>query len=334
MRVLVIGGTGVIGTGIVHALLARGADVTVYSRGLREGSRLAGVTHLTGDRRDAAAFARQFAGIRFDAIVDLLCFSRADVESTVSAFGGTCQQILFCSTVCVYGDKVSPDVLVSEDVTPEPLTAYGRDKLECERLFLEHSRKRGFAITIVRPSHTYGPGGPMLDQLEIDGVAWDRVERGLPVLCSGDALGLWQATHRDDVGKLFAYAALNPRTYGETYNATGDCVLTWREYHRQVAAALGRTARLVLSPAAWLLAQMPDRLSFLRETSRYHGAYTSTKARAHVPEFKATVALGDGARDTVSSLKARGRFRSSADDEDYERTAARAVSMGFETIVA
>src|SRR5690242_11590912 len=114
MRVLVIGGTGVIGTGIVQALLARGADVSVYSRGVRGGSRSPGVTQLTGDRRDAAAFEHQFADMRFDVIVDLLCFSRADVESTVSAFGGRCQQILFCSTVCVYGDRVPPDVLVSE----------------------------------------------------------------------------------------------------------------------------------------------------------------------------------------------------------------------------
>src|SRR5581483_9927002 len=142
---------------------------------------------------------------------------------------------------------------------------------DCERLFLEHARKRRFAVTIVRPSHTYAPGGPMLDQLEIDGVAWDRVERGLPVLCSGDALGLWQSTHGDDVGKLFAHAALNPRTYGEIYNATRDEVLTWREYHRDVAAALGQRARLVLAPAAWLMNELPHRLAFLREVSRFHG---------------------------------------------------------------
>jgi nucleoside-diphosphate-sugar epimerase len=334
MRVLVIGGTGVIGTGIVHALLARSAEVTVYSRGFRGGSRLPAVTYLQGDRRDESSFARRFGDARYDVVVDLLCFSQADVESTVGAFGGRCEQLLFCSTVCIYGNKVPEGVVVSEDMTPEPLSAYGRDKLECERSLLEHGRKKRFAVTIIRPSHTYGPGGPMLDQLEIEGVAWDRVERGLPVLCSGDALGLWQATHRDDVGKLFAYAALNPRTYGEIYNATGDDVLTWREYHREVAAALGHSARLVLSPAAWLVAQMPERLAFLRETSRFHGAYTSAKAKAHVPEFRATIALTDGARDTLSSLKARGAFRSSVDDSEYERAVARALALGFETIVA
>lgn len=36
-------------------------------------------------------------------------------------------------------------------------------------------------------------------------------------MCAGDGLGLWQSTHRDDCGKLFAYAALNSKTYGEAY---------------------------------------------------------------------------------------------------------------------
>src|SRR5690242_7297913 len=106
MRVLVIGGTGVIGTGIVDALLARDADVTVYSRGFREGSRFSRVGYLEGDRRDSNAFEQRFAGMRFDVVIDLLCFSHSDVESTVNAFGGKCEQLLFCSTVCVYGSNV------------------------------------------------------------------------------------------------------------------------------------------------------------------------------------------------------------------------------------
>src|SRR6185436_11305765 len=91
-----------------------------------------------------------------------------------------------------------------------------------------------------RPSNTYGPGAPLVDQLEGDGPTWDRVARGLPVLVAGDGLGLWQSTHRDDCGRLFALAALNPRAYGQVYNAVRDCVFTWRDYYRQAAAAVIR----------------------------------------------------------------------------------------------
>ena len=143
----------------------------------------------------------------------------------------------------------------------EPISGYGRNKLACEQVFRRAHDERHFQVTIIRPSSTYGPGAPLIDNLEPDAVAWDRIEREQPVLCAGDGLGLWQSTHRDDCGKLFAYAALNPRTYGQDYNATRDEVLTWRDYYRQGAAALGKTAQLVFMPAAWIVRHDPQRFA-------------------------------------------------------------------------
>src|SRR5207237_2961275 len=139
----------------------------------------------------------------------------------------------------------------------EPISTYGQNKLACERLFLQAHEAGQFRTTIVRPSHTYGEGNPLIDNLEGDAVAWDRIARGEPVLCAGDGLGLWVSTHRDDCGKFFAYAAGNSKTYGESYNATRDEHLTWRDYYHQVAAGLGREARLLFMPAAWIVKHDP-----------------------------------------------------------------------------
>ena len=103
---------------------------------------------------------------------------------------------------------------------------------------------------------------------EFDSVVWDRVEQGLPVLLAGDGIGLWQATHRSDVGRLFAHAAGNPKTYAESFNATRDHVFTWRDYYREAAQALETRAQVVLAPAGWVIAQNPKRFSFLEEITR------------------------------------------------------------------
>src|SRR5205823_8766405 len=100
----------------------------------------------------------------------------------------------------------------------EPLSEYGRNKLACERILLGAGASGAFATTVIRPSCTYGPGGRLIDNIESSPSTWDRVERGLPVLCAGDGMGLWVATHRADVGKLFAHAAGNPTTFGQCYN--------------------------------------------------------------------------------------------------------------------
>ncbi len=335
MRALIVGGTGLISTGIVKHLLARGAQVTMFNRGKRERAPAVAtgdVREIHGDRNDFAAFERQFADARFDVVIDMICFSPEQAQSAVRAFGGRCEHFVFCSTVCTYGVKVPPNVLVDETFSQEPISDYGRNKLACERLFEGAHAEGKFNVTIVRPSHTYGPGYPLLDHLEPDALSWDRVERGLPVLCGGDGLGLWVATHRDDCGKLFAYAAMNRKTYGQAYNATRDPVFTWRDYYRQAAAALGRTARVLFMPAAWIVQHEPKRFGLLREIMQYHGAYTSAKAKRDVPEFQCEIDFAEGAAGTLADLRRRSAWRDGAGDSLYNAMVSKALNAGVEPL--
>jgi len=326
---LVIGGTGLISTGIVKQLQARGARVTTYNRGQRQRAVPAGVRQIIGDRSETVAFVNTFAEHRFDVVFDMICFSAEQAEATTAAFAGRCRQLVFCSTVCTYGVEVPPQVLIDETFPLEPITAYGRNKLSCERIFERAAEAGAFELTIVRPSHTYGPGGSLIDQQELDSSTWDRVARGLPVLLAGDGLGLWQSTHRDDCGLFFAHAALSPPTYGQAYNATRDEVLTWRAYYREVARALDTRAKLIFVPANWLIAQAPERFRFLAEISQFHGAYSAAKAKAHVPEFRATIGLEAGARETFADMRRRGAWQDSETDTDYARIVERALTLGF-----
>jgi nucleoside-diphosphate-sugar epimerase len=186
-----------------------------------------------------------------------------------------------------------------------------------------------FALTIARLGHTYGPGDSMNDQHDNEGRAWDRVLRGLPVFCTGDGLGLWQSTHRDDAAKFFAFAAMAPQTYGQAFNVMRDEVLTWRDYYREVARSLGARAKLIFVPASWLIAQAPERFSFLAELSQFHAAYSSAKAKAAVPEFRATIGLEAGARETFADMRRRGVWADSASDTAYQEIVDRALALGF-----
>src|SRR5258708_2496331 len=153
MNALVIGGTGVIGVGIVKHLRARGASVTMYNRGRREDTAPPDIKRIVGDRSDMAAYERPFETSRYDVVIDMICFTPAQAESTVRAFGGRCEHLEFCSTVCTYGVKTPPGVLIDERSPQEPTTAYGRDKVACERIFERGALQGRFKLTIVLPSH-------------------------------------------------------------------------------------------------------------------------------------------------------------------------------------
>ena len=106
LKVLLIGGTGLISTSITKQLLERGDDVTLYNRGKSEARIPCGAKVINGDRRDYPAFEAQMAEVGdFDCVVDMITFSSADAESSVRAFKGRIEQYIFCSTVCVYVNR-------------------------------------------------------------------------------------------------------------------------------------------------------------------------------------------------------------------------------------
>src|SRR5688572_20887075 len=159
MRVLLIGGTGLISVGIIKHLLARGADVTMFNRGKRTSTVAGNVKHVVGDRNDKS-FEAFFSGRPFDVVIDMICFTPQQAESSVRAFGERCEHFIFCSTVCTYGVKVPSNVLVDETLPQEPNSEYGRNKVACEQIFRRADESGKFNTTIIRPSSTYGPGSP------------------------------------------------------------------------------------------------------------------------------------------------------------------------------
>jgi nucleoside-diphosphate-sugar epimerase len=334
MNTLLIGGTGLISTGIIRHLAKRGAKIAMFNRGQRDNRLEADVEVITGDRNDPASFAQCVDGRTWDCVIDMICFSPEQAEASIKTFAGQCGHFIFCSTVCTYGVKIPPNVVVDESFPQEPISTYGKNKVACEKLFTAAGDRGDFKTTIVRPSHTYGEGSPLIDQTGGDTPAWDRIEKGLPVLCAGDGLGLWNSTHRDDVGSLFAHAAGNPKTYGQSYNATTERVFTWRDYYREVASALGTTAKLIMMPAGWIIAQDPKRFGGLKEIFQWHGAYTSKKARADVPEFADSIPFTEGAKRTLNDVKARGAWKDSSKDTLYQSMVDKALSIGVEPVPA
>jgi nucleoside-diphosphate-sugar epimerase len=334
MNVLLIGGTGLISTGIIKHLLARNARITMYNRGQRENTLPPGIEAIQGNRDEFDAFEKTFADRRFDVVIDMICFGPEQAQSDLRAFAGRCEHFIVCSTVCTYTPRTPPGVLVNETFEQKPISEYGQNKLKCEQIFLAAHQAKKLNVTIVRPSSTYGQGNPLIDNLEPNAAAWDRIQRGLPVLCSGDGMGLWVATHRDDCGKLFAYAAMNPKTYGQCYNATRDRNFTWRDYYREGSAALGCKANLIFMPAAWIFAHDPKRFGLLREITQFHGAYSSEKAKHDLPEYRCEIDFKDGAAQTFADVRRRNAWRSSEGDSLYQSMIDKALAAGVRPVEA
>lgn len=323
MKVLIIGGTGLISTGIVKALQARNATLTVFNRGQTDDRLGSGVRHLAGDRNDFAAFETAVASAGpWDVVIDMICFRPDQAECDVRAFAGRCGHFIFCSTVCTYGNTQT--VVPTLETTPQaPVSVYGRDKVACEQIFLRAHAGKKMPVTIFRPSHTYGPGGNVINNLGWEPTFVDRLRRGRPVIVSGDGHGLWQSAYSEDVGVGFASAACRPACFGEAYNIVGDEAVTWDDYTRRTAAAIGAPPpRLVHLPTDLLLAVDRKRYVALEEIFRFHGVYSNAKLKRDVPEYRSAMPYEEGVRRTVAWMDQHGKVARLESDPLEDRLVA------------
>jgi nucleoside-diphosphate-sugar epimerase len=320
MRVVVVGGTGNISTGVVKALLQFGHDVTVYNRGLRPGRLPAGVRSLRGDRSDRTAFEQTMQAERFDVAIDMICYTAEDAASDLRAFRGA-RQLIHTSTVCTFGGPL-PDVPADESTPLRPVSDYGRNKQAADDAFLAAHARGELAVTIFKPAHTWGPGMIVIRQLGFDRAWIDRIRRDKPILITGDGENLWSYCHSDDAGVAYAAAVGRACCLGQTYIVTAPRYTTWREYHERVAATLGHRINLVEAPADLLLAVWPKNTGLLGSQARWNQCYRVDKLQRDVPEFQPRISLEEGILANVAWMEERGLLEDSDADDAEDRIIA------------
>ena len=321
MKILIIGGTGLISTALTRQLLARGDDLALYNRG-QSPMRFDGAVHrITGDRKDYARFESQVreAG-PFDVVIDMVCFTPEEAESLVRACRGCAGHLIVCSTVDVYA-RPTRRFPIREDEPREGVSQYGKNKAACEELLLAAHQRGELPVTIIRPAQTYGEGGVIVHALGWSTTFLDRVRRGKPLIVHGDGQSLWCACHIDDVAAAFVGACGHTAAFGMCYNTTGAEWMTWDAYHYTVAQALGAPPPTLVHIPTDLLCQADERALICRANFQFSNIFDTSAAQRDLG-FRYTVPFLDGARRTYEWLAAHDRIEPCETDPAYDRLIA------------
>jgi nucleoside-diphosphate-sugar epimerase len=298
MRVLFIGGSGVISSACGQLAVERGIDLFVLNRGRSDDRPLpARVTKLRGDIREPRSVRDVLGGLEFDAVVDWVAFTPEQVRADIDLFRGRTGQYVFISSASAY--QTPPARMPVTESTPlrNPFWQYSRDKIACEDLLVAAYRDEGFPATIVRPSHTYDK-----TLVPFDG-GWTvlgRMRAGRPVIVHGDGTSLWTLTHHEDFARGFVPLLGHPRTLGEAFHITSDDVLTWNQIGSALAAAAGVEARVVHVPSDAIAAADPEWGAGLLGDKAHSMIFDNSKLRSVVPEYRAVIPFEQGAREIVA----------------------------------
>jgi nucleoside-diphosphate-sugar epimerase len=320
MRVVVVGGTGNISVAVVRSLLEFGHDVTVYNRGQTDRPVPVGVRVLLGNRADRADFEATMQAERFDVAIDMICYTADDAESDIRAFRGV-QQVIHTSTMAVFGGPLL-EKPITEDSPRNPVIPYGHHKVAADEVLTAAHARGEIPVTILMPAQTWGYQPVLLRQLDRDARWLDRIRRGKPILITHEGELIWPNCHSDDAGVAYAAAVGRSACLGQSYILTGTRVTTWRDYHEQVAAALGCRITLVDAPAELLIRAWPENTRLLASESRWNRVYSLAKIQRDIPEFQPGIQMIDRVPELVARLDERGLIEDARSDETEDRIVA------------
>lgn len=302
MRVLFIGGTGNLSWACTEEALARGHEVVLVNRGSRPAPAREGLSSLVADIADVEAVRSLLEGESFDAVVDWVAYKPEDVRRDIGLFRGKASQYVLISTASAYQKPPRSHIVTESTPLANPYWQYSRDKIECESVLAEAYRAELFPGTVVRPSHTYGPGWiPSTFGSSNFNIA-QRIIDGREIVVPGDGQSLWTLTWAADfakglVGLLGLYAAV-----GEAFHITSDEALTWDSIYRAIGEALGREPRIVHIASDFIASMYPEFEGPLLGDKSVSAVFDNSKIKRLVPAFRCETPFSIGVRKSIAWL--------------------------------
>ncbi|MGI6339660.1 MAG: NAD-dependent epimerase/dehydratase family protein [Bacteroidales bacterium] len=255
MKIVIIGGTGHVGTYLVPRLVMAGHEVISVSRQERQpySDHYAwkSVRRITIDRNEAEThndFGNQIAKLLPDAVIDMICFKPESARVLAETLNGRIEHFLLCGTIWVHGH--SEIVPTDESQQRKPFGDYGIKKAAIESWLLSYSHRTGFPATILHPGHIVGPGWiPLNPAGNFNPEVFRKLAAGEELLLPNLGMETVHHVHADDVAQIFEKAIINRNTAsGESFHAVSPNALTLRGFAEAMSAWFGHKPKLRFLP--------------------------------------------------------------------------------------
>jgi nucleoside-diphosphate-sugar epimerase len=295
MKVLFIGGTGIISASCSRLAVEMGIELAHFNRG-RSHRRVDGVKRIQGDIHDRDGARELLRGQSFDAVVNWIAFRPEQVRADIELFRGQIGQYVFISSASAYQKPVRRLPITEQTPLENPFWQYARDKARCEVILGEEYRERGFPLTIVRPSHTYDA---TLLPTDWGYTVLDIMKKGKKIIIPGDGTSVWVMTHASDFAAGFVPLLGNQRAIGEAFHITSDELLTWNLIYQMMAEALGVSLNALHIPSDFIARHDPEMGANLLGDKSHSVIFDNSKIRGLVPGFAPGIPFQRGVREIV-----------------------------------
>jgi nucleoside-diphosphate-sugar epimerase len=265
-KVVIIGGSGHVGTYLVPRLVQTGFDVVNVTRGKRAPysphAAWNSVETVIADRdaeEKAGTFGPRIRDLKPDIVIDMICFTLASAEHLVAALKGNVEHFLHTGTIWVHGPSVAPPT--TEMQPRKPIGTYGTQKAAIEAYLLAEARRSGFPATIAHPGHIVGPGwDPLNPAGHFNSQVFTTIALGKELALPNFGMETVHHVHADDVAQMFMKAIANrSASVGEAFSTVSPAAVSLKGYAEAMAAWFGVEPKLKFLPwPEWKAAQASE----------------------------------------------------------------------------
>ena len=303
LKLLLIGGTGVLSSAVARRAMATGLSVTMINRGSRPAPE--GAERLVCDCRDLGAVEALLVGRRFDAVIDFLSWTADQLRASFPLYSPHCSQYVFISTSAVYDTRV-PGWKSEDAPKVNPLWDYSGEKWDCERLLAELAVGSPCRTTVIRPSITYDDTRIPYGVMPRNGTHWTlaaRILAGKPVVRWNGGVARWNMTRAEDFAVGCVGLVGNERAFGEAFNVCGDETPSFAEVIDTVAGLLGKKAVAVDVDAEFYAKEIPRKAGEILGGRSLDSLDSNARLKSAVPEFRQTIGLREGIARTLDAYR-------------------------------
>jgi len=298
MKVLFIGGTGIISTEVSKLCLKNGIDLFHLNRGNREP--INGTKSIKCDISDFDSSSEILENYSWDVVVNWIAFNENDINRDIELFRSKTEQYIFISPAAAYLKPPSTPFITESTPLKNPFWPYARKKIKCEETLINAYRNENFPVTIVRPSHTYDKVIPVPIGGWNEYTIVDRIKKGKKIIIPGDGTSLWSLTHSKDFAKGFVGLLGLQQSIGEAFHITSDESLTWNQIHEIIGDTVGVKPNII-HIASDFIGKYDEKLrdGLIGDKSN-SVIFDNTKIKKFVPDYIATIPFSKGIRETIN----------------------------------
>ena len=312
MRVLLIGGTGLLSTEILKCLLGQGHELSIINRGRSSSPFQDMIKIYKADINKTKNVQNLLKSIEFDVVVDFVSYTVAELKNVLNIFALKCDQFIFISTACVYRRNNKDGIIREDSPLINPNWIYSKNKADCEKFLITRASELGLNYTIVRPYITYGNKRLPFGILPDNGYHWTYISRILndkPVFLWDDGKAICTLTHVADFAKGVVGLIGNKCAYNEEFNVTGDETYTWEEVLLMIGKQLGKELFIEKIPSVFIVDNLPELKGILIGDRCLDAIFDNSKIKKTIPSLSFGMTLENGIDEVLESYKKNNFYK-------------------------